>query len=58
MSNAIELSATPLESVEDWCEVCEEDTLHVSYISRFDYNPTRYGYTLNCEPCMLSAEWN
>jgi hypothetical protein len=58
MSNQIELSPIPLESVEDWCEGCEEETLHVSYISRFNYNPTSYGYTLECEPCLLSAEWN
>jgi len=51
----IELSPTPLEDTEQYCDMCEDETLHISMLTRF--TDGRAGYLLECEPCMLSWDW-
>ena len=51
------LPLSPIPSTDQWCEYCEEKTLHVSYLTALNTNPLAKFYALECEPCMLSAEW-
>jgi len=51
----IELSPAPIEDTVQECEFCGEDTLHISVFTRFTTGRT--GYLLECEPCMLSWDW-
>jgi len=51
------LPLSPIPSTDQWCEYCEEKTLHISYLTALDTNPLAKFYALECEPCMLSAEW-
>jgi hypothetical protein len=51
------LPLSPLEDEMLWCDICEEETLHVSYLTALDTNPLAKFYALECEICMLSAEW-
>ena len=51
------LPLSPLEDEMLWCDLCEEDTLHLSYLTAMDTNPLAKFYALECEICMLSAEW-
>lgn len=48
---------SPMTSTEKFCEVCEEETLHVSYLTSLSTNPLARYYDLECEPCMLSRDW-
>ena len=54
----VTLSPIPLDDVEKWCDICEDQTLHVSYITEFQNKPGVKGYLLECEPCMLSIDWH
>jgi hypothetical protein len=56
MSEILPLS--PIPSTEQFCEDCEEETLHVSYITALNTNPLARYYALECEPCMLSRDWH
>jgi hypothetical protein len=52
------LPLSPIPSTERFCEDCEEETLHVSYITALNTNPLARYYELACEPCMLSRDWS
>jgi hypothetical protein len=52
------LPLSPIPSTEQFCEDCEEETLHVSYITALNTNPLARYYALECEPCMLSRDWH
>jgi hypothetical protein len=56
MSNTL-LPLSPMEDEIVWCDICEEETLHVSYLTSLNTNPLAKFYALECEICMLSAEW-
>jgi hypothetical protein len=49
---------SPMTSTEKFCKECEEETLHVSYLTALSTNPLARYYDLECEICMLSREWN
>jgi len=51
----IQLSLAPIEDTVQYCDVCEDETLHISMLTNFESGET--GYLLECEPCMLSWEW-
>ena len=56
MSNTL-LPLSPMEDEIVWCDICEEETLHVSNLTSLNTNPLAKFYALECEICMLSAEW-
>lgn len=56
MAILTKLSPVRIEDTEMWCDLCEEETLHVSYYTKF-IKTGETGYLLECEPCMLSADW-
>lgn len=55
MAITIQLSPSPIEDTVQHCEMCEDETLHISVFTRFTTGRT--GYLLECEPCMLSWDW-
>jgi len=57
MANTIQLSPSRIEDTEQWCDICEEETLHISMATELHSNPGVIGYLLECEPCTLSWEW-
>lgn len=50
------LSPVRIEDTEQYCDFCEEETLWVSYYTKFTESGET-GYLLNCEPCMLTSVW-
>jgi len=52
------LPLSPMEDETLFCEDCQEDTLHMSFLTALNTNPLAKFYELRCEPCMLSSEWN
>jgi len=52
----IELSPSPAEDTIQHCEMCEDDTLHISVFTRFT-GTGQTGYLVECEPCMLAWDW-
>jgi hypothetical protein len=49
------LSPMPEETL--FCEICEDETLHVPMVTALNTNPLARFYQLECEICMLSWEW-
>lgn len=58
MSYVVELSPVPVGDTEEFCDVCGEETYHVSTLSEFHSQPGVLGYLLECEPCLMSLEWH
>lgn len=52
------LPLSPMEDETLFCDLCEEETLHVSMLTSLAENPLAKFYALECEICMLSWEWN
>ena len=58
MPTTIQISPVRIEDTERWCDVCDEETLHVSTLTFLTENPLDKFDQLECEICMLSWEWN
>jgi hypothetical protein len=56
MSNTL-MPLSPMEDEMVYCDMCDEETNHVAYITALNTNPSAKFYALECEICMLSAEW-
>ena len=56
MAITIQLSPSPIEDTVQHCDMCEDETLHISVSTKFTATG-EYGYLLECEPCMLSWDW-
>jgi hypothetical protein len=56
MSDQLPLS--PIPSTDKWCEACERETYHSSYLTALNSNPLAKYYELACEPCMEQAHWD
>lgn len=56
MANTLQLSPAHLDDAIKFCDVCGEETNHISLFTRFtDSGET--GYALECEGCTLTWEW-
>lgn len=52
-----ELPLSPIPSTDQWCDECERETYHTSYLTALNTNPLAKFYALACEPCMSKAYW-
>jgi len=51
------LPLSPMEDEMVYCDICEEETLHVAMLTSLATNPLAMFYAQECEVCMLSWEW-
>jgi hypothetical protein len=56
MATTLQLSPVPHEDIVQYCEFCEDETLHISVPTQFTHTG-EFGYLTECEPCMLSWDW-
>lgn len=56
MPTTIQISPARIEDTERWCDVCDEETLHVSTLTFLTENPLDKFDQIECEVCMLSWE--
>ena len=55
---SVTLPLSPMEDVTQFCDECDEETLHIAMLTSLAENPLAKFYQLECEICMLSWEWN